>query len=115
MIFKKEQRKDTVKSNVLWGTGDIYFKEIVGKDLLKAGRLFSTITLPPKSAFGFHEHNGEFEVFYVVSGNGIYNDNGKEFPVEPGDVTYCPSGTGHFIKNDGNEDLVLVALILDEK
>ena len=47
-------------------------------------------------------------------GAGIYNDNGKEYPVEVGDVTFCADGNGHGIKNAGEEDLVFVALILKE-
>jgi len=32
--------------------------------------------------------------------------------VEPGDVLYCDDGSGHGIKNTGDEDLVFLALIL---
>ena len=43
-----------------------------------------------------------------------HHDNGKEYPVEVGDVTFCADGNGHGIKNAGEEDLVFVALILKE-
>ena len=43
---------------------------------------------------------------------GIYDDNGREIPAEPGDVFFCKDGDGHGIKNEGTEDLTFVALIL---
>ena len=46
--------------------------------------------------------------------NQYVDYNGKEYPVEVGDVTFCADGNGHGIKNAGEEDLVFVALILKE-
>ena len=72
------------------------------------------ILLEPGAVLGYHEHHGETETYYLTKGAGIYNDNGKEYPVEVGDVTFCADGNGHGIKNAGEEDLVFVALILKE-
>lgn len=76
--------------------------------------LFGEVTLEPGAVLGYHEHHGETETYYLTKGAGIYNDNGKEYPVEVGDVTFCADGNGHGIKNAGEEDLVFVALILKE-
>lgn len=60
----------------------------------------------------FHIHNGESESYYIISGNGMYNANGKEISVSPGTVTFTPSNSGHSIKNTGDEKLVFIALII---
>ena len=91
-----------------------------GKELIKGEQLgayckmFNEVTLKPGCEIGYHEHHGETETYYLTKGAGIYNDNGKEYPVEVGDVTFCADGNGHGIKNVGEEDLVFVALILKE-
>ncbi len=41
-------------------------------------------------------------------------DNGTIVPIEAGDVTFCPAGTGHGVMCVGNEPLELIALILYE-
>ncbi len=97
------------------GNGHVIIKEILEEPYL-AGKcgLYAEVTLEPGCSLGYHEHHGETETYYLTKGAGIYNDNGKEYPVEVGDVTFCADGNGHGIKNAGKEDLVFVALILKE-
>ena len=75
-------------------------------------KMFSKVTLPPYCELGHHEHHGETETYYILSGNGMYDDNGKALPAAAGDVFFCKDGDGHGIKNTGAEDLTFVALIL---
>lgn len=74
--------------------------------------LYAEVTLEPGAVLGYHEHHGESETYYILSGQGEYNDNGTARPVKPGDVTFTPDGQGHDIKNTGKEDLVFIALII---
>ncbi len=46
----------------------------------------------------------------MLSGKGIYEDNGTEIPAEAGDVFFCEDGSGHGMK--AIEDVTFVALIL---
>lgn len=75
-------------------------------------KMFSRVTLKPNCELGYHEHHGETEAYYILSGKGMYDDDGKACPIEAGDVTFCEDGKGHGMKNTGNEDLIFVALIL---
>ncbi len=75
-------------------------------------RLFSLVQLKPGEEVQYHMHVGESETFFILSGQGIYNDNGTKVDVLPGMVTLTPSGQGHSIKNTGDEMLVFIALIL---
>lgn len=78
-------------------------------------RLFSLVQLKPGEEVEFHTHIGENETFFILSGKGIYNDNGTKIDAIPGMVTFCPSGEGHAIKNTGDEMLAFIALIVVEK
>lgn len=78
-------------------------------------RLFSLIQLKPGEEVDYHMHVGEGESFFILSGKGVYNDNGKTVDVAPGMVTLTPSGQGHSIKNTGDEMLTFIALIVVDK
>ncbi len=40
------------------------------------------MTLEPGCSLGYHEHHGESETYYIIQGQGEYNDNGKYRPVK---------------------------------
>ena len=75
-------------------------------------RIFSQVTIEPGCELGYHEHHGETETYYVLSGSATYMDNDKEYEIKTGDVTFCKDGDGHGIKNHGTEPIVFVALVL---
>ena len=68
-------------------------------------KFFSLVSVNPGEEVYYHEHEGDSETYYFLSGKGIFNDNGKEVEIQPGMVTYTPSGKGHSVKNTGNEIL----------
>ena len=77
-------------------------------------RLYSLVQVKPGEEVEYHMHIGESETFFILSGKGIYNDNGNKIDAVPGMVTPTPSGQGHSIKNTGDETLVFIALIIVE-
>lgn len=40
-------------------------------------KTFALAQLKPGEEVGYHEHIGESESYYIISGEGVYNDNGK--------------------------------------
>ncbi|MFR7889237.1 MAG: cupin domain-containing protein, partial [Bilophila wadsworthia] len=76
------------------------------------GRVFNHCVLKPGCSVGRHRHVGDFEVYHVLSGTGLYFDNGELKPVTAGDVMICKDGEEHMLENDGTEDLEFIALIL---
>ena len=75
---------------------------------------FALATLKPGASVGYHVHTGETEMYYILSGEGEYDDNGVIVPVKAGDVTFCKNGEGHGLVNTGKEDLVFNAMIIYE-
>jgi mannose-6-phosphate isomerase-like protein (cupin superfamily) len=68
---------------------------------------FRKRVLHPGAGIGYHLQK-EDEVYYVLSGTGIMQMNGEEFPVKPGDAVLTRPGSSHGIKQTGKEDLVLI-------
>lgn len=75
-------------------------------------RMFSYAVLKVGEEVEFHIHNGESESYYILSGKGLYNDNGVVTEIGRGSVTFTASGNGHGIKNIGKENLEFIALII---
>ena len=73
---------------------------------------FSYVEINPGEEVPFHEHHGNAENYYIISGSGLYNDNGKEIEVAEGTVTFTPSGEGHALKNTGKDKLCFIALVI---
>lgn len=92
---------------------------IIRKTLLSATELkdkcglFAEITLKPGCSLGYHVHDTNAEAYYILSGEGEYDDNGTIRTVKQGDVTYTSDGKGHSLENKGDKDLVFIALIIN--
>lgn len=50
--------------------------------------LFAKVTILPDESLDDHEHHGETETYYILSGTGSYHDNGKAIPAKSGDVFF---------------------------
>ncbi len=114
MINFKEQLKKTTESNQ---NGDIklYLSNLADFDTKNPKlRTFALAQLKPKEEVELHKHEGECEYYYIISGTGIYYDNGSLIEIKPGTATYTPSGSSHGIKNTGDELLEFIALIIKD-
>ncbi|MBQ9543518.1 MAG: cupin domain-containing protein [Clostridia bacterium] len=85
---------------------------VTNAELNDKGRMFGKIVLEPGCSIGFHVHENDSELFYIMKGTAKYSDNGTEVTVRAGDVTITPKGTGHGIANEGDETVELIALIV---
>ncbi len=95
------------------GNGTVTIKHLFQQtELGGKARMVAEITLPPGASIGFHQHDGEEELFYFISGHGRLNEDGRWQDVKAGDASLTPGGHGHAIENNGSEPLVLVAVIL---
>lgn len=115
MIRRKNEITMRKVTNVQDGKGEIVFHDwLLPKEAVGHGRVFSKVVISQGSSIGFHQHVGEFEAYYVLEGEAIVNDNGEEIILHPGDMHLCKDGDGHGVENKGDQDLVLIALILNQ-
>jgi len=70
-------------------------------------QVFRKRVLHPGAAIGYHLQK-EDEVYYILSGEGVMQMNGREFPVKPGDAILTRPGSSHGLKQTGKDDLALV-------
>ena len=115
MIRSAGEQTVRVRENVRGGEGNIHFHDfLTAEDAFGAGHLFSKTVLPAGASIGEHRHEGEFEVYYILSGAAEVNDNGTLVMLGAGDTHLCASGESHAIRNPGPEALEVIMLILYE-
>lgn len=113
MIKQAQERPVTVNERMRGGNGSVIIEHIADKDALYGkGRLYARIVLQPGCSIGYHTHENETEIFYILKGAAVYDDNGAKSVLSPGDVTHTPGGSGHSIANEGDENVELIALIV---
>ena len=66
----------------------------------------------PGGSIGYHVHEQEAEFFYVLSGEGMMDDNGTPAAIAAGDATVTRDGEGHGVVNTGSGPLELLAVIV---
>ena len=69
--------------------------------------------LPPGASFGLHRHGCNNEFYIVLSGCGVYTQDGEDRPVITGDIMMNSPGSVHAIRNTGSEDMALLVLECD--
>ena len=111
----RRSAEKTVESKKLFnGAGEAEMHKILNgtDEMYGKGRVFNHLYLRPGCEIGWHIHHGDGETYYILRGRGLYNDNGTEVEVGPGDVTFVDAEEGHALKNNGDEVLEAIALIL---
>jgi mannose-6-phosphate isomerase-like protein (cupin superfamily) len=74
--------------------------------------MFGKMVIEPGCSIGAHTHDTETEYYYILSGEGVFDDNGKITTVYPGDNTFTGGGEYHALANKTNEALVVLAVIV---
>lgn len=116
-MIRRSAEKETVRKPAPFhGVGEITVRSLLNgpEEMSGKGRVFGHTTVYPGSEIGYHIHNADSETYYILSGRGLYNDNGTACEVGPGDVTYCAPGEGHGLRCLGEEPIEMIALILYE-
>jgi uncharacterized cupin superfamily protein len=72
-----------------------------------------TCVPPGKRAWPFHNHHANEEMFFVLSGSGLYRIGSEAHPIRAGDFIAAPAGgrsTAHQIINDSDAELRYIAV-----
>ena len=114
MIRKEHSCNVEYREHMRDGDGTVQITNFINgpAELNDKGRLFAKITLNPGCSIGYHMHDKDAELFYIIKGTAEYNDNGVLYPVTAGDVTICATGESHGIANKTDEVVELVAVIV---
>ena len=98
------------------GKGQMFITHLLTpKEMLDKCAMFASVKIPVGASLNVHQHVGNNETYHIISGKGLYTDNGKTYEVKAGDTTFCADGDTHGIENIGDEDLIFIALIINTK
>ena len=79
MIRKPEEFRIEYKEHMRDGDGTVQLTHFITgpEELNGKGRLFAKSTLNPGCSIGYHVHEGDAELFYILKGTAEYNDAGE--------------------------------------
>ena len=113
MIIKANEMEKKQRVRLKDGFGTTDFLHIVPDELRpKKSRLFAVMSLEKGCSVGRHDHTGETEIYYVLQGEGLINDNGIIRPFLTGDCNVCGNGDFHSVSNENDETLKILAVII---
>lgn len=102
--------------NKAGGKGEIFITHLLTpKEMVGKCEMFARVRIPVGASLGVHQHVGNNETYHILQGTAAYTDNNEIYMVQAGDTTFCAEGDRHGIENNGNEDLIFIALIISTK
>ncbi len=113
MIKRANEMITEIKHQMRGGNGSVELTHIFRQDELTGkARLFAKVTLNKGCSIGLHNHDAEEEIYYIIQGRAVVNDNGNITEVSAGDAVLTGNGGSHCIENKEDEPVVMIAVIL---
>ncbi len=94
------------------GNGECQTLDLQMQEEMPHCRVFTQFTLKKGVSIGEHVHEGETEYYWILSGEGIVTESDGEKVVRSGDLVITGNGASHAIRNEQDEPLVFLALII---
>lgn len=69
------------------------------------------VTLRPGASIGLHKHTTSSEIIFIITGAGVMTCDGVEERLRAGLCSYCPMGSEHTLRNEGQDELVFYAVV----
>ena len=109
MHIKFNEIDELVRHNLMGGEKSVAVR-IYNDGLCR----IQTIRLEPGASIGYHKHETNSEVIYILKGVGTFNTDGVTEKVYPGEANYCPKGHSHSFTNETDEDIDAIAVIPEQ-
>ena len=113
MIARNDALQVEIREGMRGGKGSVKIEPWFKPDAFGAKvRLCARLTIEPGSSIGSHTHTGEDEIYLVLAGSGLIQENGEWVPIRAGDAILTGKGGTHGVENNGAEPLVIAAVIM---
>ncbi|AEV30426.1 cupin domain-containing protein [Sphaerochaeta pleomorpha str. Grapes] len=112
MIKKKNEMVTSVREKMRGGNGSVLATSLMDEGTIAHCRLFSELKLEKGCSIGQHDHVNETEYYLITGGQGIVTEADGEKTVSAGDLVITGGGASHAIRNEGDEPLTFIALII---
>lgn len=113
MIKRGEEAILEIKERPYGGVGQLKKYNLFMPEEMKSKQvtMVAKVVLEPGCSLGPHPHVEDEEIYYILTGEGLFDDNGVTYKVGPGDAMITGAGESHALKNIGQEPLTFLALI----
>ncbi|NCC90177.1 MAG: cupin domain-containing protein [Spirochaetia bacterium] len=112
MIKKASDMNVSIKEKMRGGTGQVVLKSLSDEGTMAHCRLFSELRIEKGCSIGTHDHVNETEYYWITGGRGIVTEADGDKVVEKGDLVITGGGASHAIRNEEDEPLTFLALII---
>ena len=113
MFIHNDEHITDINPRMRGGDGEIRFVNLATREQLPAKcRFMGRGIMEPGCSIGYHVHEGETEIYYILRGVAEVNDNGVMKTAHPGDTIITAGGTGHAMANKGDETLEWIATVV---
>lgn len=93
------------------GMGKISSRDVlVDQDSELGVRFMHDDLIEPGATVGEHIHDDGEEIYFVVEGKGTIILDGREYPIEAGDVSLVRRGHSHGLKNSPYASMRLIVI-----
>ena len=91
----------------------VYNSEKMGKTTLFSSEhvLVGLNAFEPGQEHPLHAHDDMDKIYHVVSGRGLFLLEGRELDMRGGEMLIAPQGVPHGIRNNGEERLLVLAIL----
>lgn len=110
MIIDFNSINEEVLSRFKGGEGEVCTRNYIDN----ANKIMMS-RMRPGSSSGYHTHEQNSEIVYIISGHGHFRYDDVEEKFSAGSVHYCPMGHAHAMFNDGEDDVVYFAIVGEHK
>jgi mannose-6-phosphate isomerase-like protein (cupin superfamily) len=93
------------------GQGPILFQRVLqGSEFRSEIEFVDCTVIPPSSTIGRHEHHGNEEIYFVVSGTPLMRVSGEEARLQKGALSIVRDGEWHELINDTDQDVEILVI-----
>ncbi len=112
MILRRSQVKSRRRENLHDGHGALWGAVLLGEyDRVGSGfKMIHDNVIEPGASIGEHRHEGDEEIYVILSGHGTMKIDGVVEPVEAGDICLTRSGHSHDLVNSDEGPMHLLVI-----
>ncbi len=113
MTYQESKITPQIKESLRGGTGAAALQYYIAPtDGVPHCGMAARITLQPGCSIGEHDHVEDAELYVIVSGKAMANDNGTMTELGTGDAMWTANGEHHSLLNHTQEPTVLLAVVI---
>ena len=114
MVNRGEDLSVRIEEHFKGGDGEVFVKDLTAGKKPANVRICNEMVLLKNCSIGYHTHEGDSEIIYILSGEGLYRDGAQESRVRAGDTLICCGGESHSLRNERKQPLKYLAFIVKE-